>query len=315
MPQKLILDVDTGTDDALALTIAALNPGLELVAATTVNGNVEVEYATENTLRVFDAINAKVPVYRGLDQPFVRPDFPNPRGRADDIHGRYLQIPVATSKPQPQHAVDFLIEYYMSGAGKDTILCPVGPLTNIAMALRLEPRLAAHIPEMVIMGGGRLDGNITTSPMAEYNIWCDPEGARVVFHSGVKITLVPLDVTRKALLTPTYCDQFEQIGTPGAKASAVFTRKLMETEYTHSPVPSQHVPMHDSLVVCAVIDRSVITTKHVYADVETFGETTVGQTVIDWFGRTRKEPNIHFAYEVDQSKYIGLVMESLKRTL
>ncbi|MCC6905060.1 MAG: nucleoside hydrolase, partial [Anaerolineae bacterium] len=127
MPQKIILDVDTGTDDAVALMCGALHPGLELVAATTVNGNVQVEYCTANTLRVFDYIGVNIPVYEGMSSPLVRPDFPIPRRIIDgdeetSMHGKYLGIPAEKSVKQSQHAVDFLIEYYMSGAGDDTVL-------------------------------------------------------------------------------------------------------------------------------------------------------------------------------------------------
>ena len=140
MPTKLILDVDTGTDDAVALMFAALHPDLELVAATTVNGNVPVELCTENSLRVFDYIGADVPVYEGARRPMLRPDFPVPRqsGRESGIHGEYLDLPPARSKQQQERAVDFLVDTYLSDAGPEIVLVPVGPLTNIAMAITLE---------------------------------------------------------------------------------------------------------------------------------------------------------------------------------
>lgn len=314
MPQKLILDVDTGTDDALALMVAALHPDLELVAATTVNGNVPVRNCTENTLRVFDYIGVDIPVYEGLATPLFRPDFPWKEDRTDkhdeSIHGAYLDIPAAASKVQEQRAVDFLIDYYMSGEGDDTILCPVGPLSNIAMVIRLEPRVAEHIPEIIIMGGGHETGNVT--PVAEFNIWADPEGARIVFNAGIPLTVVPLDATHKALINEDDLNTFKGMGTPAGQAAAIFSNHLMDFHKTSAMVPFGNVPMHDSLVVCAVADRSVIKTEHLHVDVETSGELTVGQTVVDLYKR-HGVPNCHFAFDVDPDLYHSIIMETLAR--
>ena len=161
MPQKLILDVDTGTDDAVALMCAALHPELDLLAATTVNGNVPVETCTDNSLRVFDHIGVPVPVYQGMHRPMVRDDFPVPRGVGrSDVHGGTLDIPPAHSRAADGHAVDFLIETFMAANG-EIVLVPVGPLTNVAMALVREPRLRDAIPEIVLMGGAHATGNVS----------------------------------------------------------------------------------------------------------------------------------------------------------
>ena len=178
MAQKVILDVDTGTDDAVALMFAALHPELELVGATTVNGNVPVEMCTENSLRVFDHIGVSVPVYEGVRKPIERDDFPIPRGdiqSSNAVHGGYLDIPASTSTKQATDAIDFLIETYLA-ATDEIILVPVGPLSNVATALTREPRLKDRIPELVIMGGANRYGNVT--PRAEFNVWADPEAAR-----------------------------------------------------------------------------------------------------------------------------------------
>ena len=160
MPTKVILDVDTGTDDAVALMVAALSPDLELVGVTTVNGNTTLDNTTDNTLRVFDWIGLpKTPVHRGMDRPLARTqmDQVNPARR---IHGDHLDLPPAsTARLQPGHAVDWLIQTYLDSAG-DIVLCPVGPLTNIAMAILREPRIVERIPEIVIMGGAHDHGNV-----------------------------------------------------------------------------------------------------------------------------------------------------------
>jgi Inosine-uridine preferring nucleoside hydrolase len=173
MPTKVILDVDTGTDDAVALMTAALSPDIELVGATSVNGNTGVEYTTENTLRVFDWIGMpEIPVFRGMDRPIVRTQ--TELGMAAIIHKNLLDLPPCSrgATLRPEHAVDWLIDTYLASDG-DIVLCPVGPLTNIAMAMQKEPRILDAIPEIVIMGGAHHMGNLTHS--AEFNIMIDPK--------------------------------------------------------------------------------------------------------------------------------------------
>jgi inosine-uridine nucleoside N-ribohydrolase len=316
-PTKLVLDVDTGTDDAVALMFAALHPELELVAATTVNGNVPVELCTENTLRVFDAIGADVPVYEGARRPMLRPDFPVPRqsGRESGIHGEYLALPPARSKKQQERAVDFLIDTYMSATGPDIVLVPVGPLTNIALAMAVEPRIIERIPRTIIMGGGHEVGNVT--PAAEFNIWADPEAAKVVLTSGApNQTLVPLDATHKALVTLEDCRRLRELGTPAGEAAAtVIERRIAGyTAYQPMAIPDA-APVHDALCVAAIVDPSIITTAPFHADVETSGELTVGRTVIDTHRRRGLAPNADVALDADGKKFVRMMMEIFARTL
>lgn len=316
MPQKVILDVDTGTDDAVALMCAALHPGLELVAATTVNGNVEVEYCTDNSLRVFDAIGVPVPVYEGMSSPLARADLPIPRSQtvAAQIHGRTLDLPPSHSKKREQHAIDFLVEYYRSPASQDTILVPTGPLTNIAAALKREPRIVEHIPSLVLMGGGHNISNV--SPAAEFNIWADPEAARVVFQSGIrKITVVPLDATHRALVSHSDCQRLRALNTPAATAAAVFTEKRIAGYRAAFGPAWDSAPIHDALALLSVVEpallRSIV---HVFVDVETVGELTVGRTVLDVNHRWQKEPNAYVALDADQDRFVALLIETLGRT-
>jgi inosine-uridine nucleoside N-ribohydrolase len=310
---KLILDVDTGTDDAVALMLAALHPALDLVGATTVNGNVPVDMTTENTLRVFDHIGRSVPVHRGLAAPLVRPDFPVPRDTpvpgTTRVHGGYLDIPPSRSASAAASAVEFLIETYRN-ATDDIILVPTGPLTNVAAALKLEPRLVQLIPEIVLMGGGHYCGNIT--PLAEFNIWADPEAAKVVFTCGIpRLTIVPLDATHRALLTLADCDVLDALGTPAATACATFTRLRIAGYDSDQPMERPGTaPVHDALCVAALIDRSVITTRRVHADVETQGELTVGQTVFDVAARGGQPPNVDVAFDADERKFVRLLIST-----
>jgi inosine-uridine nucleoside N-ribohydrolase len=315
MVQKLILDVDTGTDDAVALMLAALHPELELIAATTVNGNVPVDYCTENSLRVFDHIGVAVPVYEGVSRPIERDDFPIARAdiqSSNAVHGGYLDIPPATTTKQATGAVDFLIETYLA-ATDEIILVPVGPLSNVATALAREPRLKDRIPELVIMGGANRYGNVT--PRAEFNVWADPEAARVVINSGVrKITLVPLDATHRALVSLDDCAALRALGTPAGDAAATFTERRIQGYDTTQPMKRPHAaPVHDALAVAAIVEPAVITTHHLHVDVETQGELTVGETVVDTNFRSRREPNVHVALDADERRFVALLLETFAR--
>lgn len=318
MPQKVILDVDTGTDDAVALMCAALHPALELVAATTVNGNVAVDYCTDNTLRVLDHIGKPVPVYQGMASPLMRDDFPIPRSQTKTplIHGNTLPIPAATSRPRDESAVDFLIDYYLSPDGPDTVLVPVGPLSNVGAALQREPRLAERIPAIVLMGGSHAIGN--TTPSAEFNIWADPEAARIVFRSGVRsITVVPLDATHEAVVSSEECQRLRALGTPAAGAAATFIEKRIEGyRITHAEyADSTTTPVHDALAVLSIVDPAVLRkVVEVYGDVETTGELTIGRTVFDLFRRLRQAPNMRVALGADRERFVALLMDTLGRT-
>ena len=316
MPTKVILDVDTGTDDAVALMTAALSPDLELIGATTVNGNTTIDYTTENTLRVFDFIRMpEVQVHRGMDRPLVRTDVK--RGMAERIHGDMLDLPPVSNGAalQPGHAVDWLIETYLASNG-DIVLCPVGPLTNIAMAIQREPRIVDFIPEIVIMGGAHDHGNITAS--AEFNIWLDPEAARIVVNSGRSIRMVPLDATHRALVSTADAAQLRALGTPAGEAAARFVLQRIDGYDATQPMPRKDgalaAPVHDALAVCAIIDPSILTTEHIPVDVEVHAELSIGRTVCDFRFRSGKPANVHFAMDADEPKFVRMLLDILGRT-
>ncbi|MBX6320384.1 MAG: nucleoside hydrolase [Rhodospirillaceae bacterium] len=317
MPRKLILDVDTGTDDAVAIMLAALHPALELVACTTVNGNVEAPYATDNTLRVLDHIGrSDVPVHEGLARPIVRPDFPVPRRERDlagQIHGRTLPVPPPRRGKAPGGAVEFLIETYRR-AGEDIALVAVAPLSNLAAALALDPGFAARVPELVIMGGGHEIGNVT--PAAEFNIWADPEAAAMVFAAGFrKLTLVPLDATHRALVSRAHCARLEALGTPAGRAAAAFIGHRIEThDRLQRMATPGTAPVHDALCVGLLIDPTLVTTRRLHVAVETRGALTVGRTVIDTHQRGGEAPNCDVAFDADAERFAALLIGTFART-
>lgn len=285
MTTRLILDCDTGTDDAVAIMAAALHPDLELVAVTTVNGNVPLANVTENTLRVLDLIGSRAPVHIGADRPILRPDFPIPRsilnGEDPGFHPPYLDIPPSVTPAAEQSAVPFLIDHYLSDAGPETVLVATGPLTNVALALASEPRLAGRIPRLVIMGGARGWGNVTQS--AEFNIWVDPEAAEIVFRAGIAdVTLVPLDATHSAPLSIADCDAFDAIGSPAALAASSFIRHRITSGRDEPGVELAATPVHDALCVAFLVHPEVLEEVGDYAvSVETRGHHTFGETVMD----------------------------------
>lgn len=313
MATKIILDVDTGTDDAVALMTAALSPDIDLVGATCVNGNTNVDSTTENTLRVLEWIGMpQTPVHRGMSRPLAREQMQqlNPASR---IHGDLLDLPAASAKAQPGHAVDWLIDTLLASDG-DITLVPVGPLTNIATAIRKEPAILAKIPEIVVMGGAHDHGNSTAS--AEFNIWLDPEAARIVVNCGRPIRMVPLDATHRALVSTEDAGRLRALGTPAGEAAARFVLKRIDGYDASQPMPHRAgaAPVHDALAVCAVIDPTILTTHHIPVDVETGGELSVGRTVCDFRFRSRKPANVHFAMDADEPKFNRMLLEILGRT-
>ncbi len=204
MPQKIILDVDTGGDDAVAILLAGHHPNIDLQAITVCHGNGPLEVCLDNTLRVVDGGGlSKIPVYAGAHRPLVADPI-----NSHPIQKSTLPLPESTMAQKRQRAVDFLVEYYMSPDGPETIFAPLAPQTNLALALRLEPHLAERIPRIVTMGGAYIEGN--TTPSAEFNILADPEAAFIVFNAGIPITMVGLEVTSLALVTLDDVDEIRQ---------------------------------------------------------------------------------------------------------
>lgn len=313
MPQKLVLDVDTGTDDAVAIMLAALHPDLDLVAVTTVNGNVPVDHCTENSLRVLDYVaRSDVPVYEGAAAPIARPDFPVPRAARgfSDVHGEYLDIPPARSRARQGDAARALVSLFSEPGAEELVLVATGPLSNVALALKLEPSFVTNVRRLVIMGGGHEVGNVTAS--AEFNIWADPEAARVVLTSGIAdITLVPLDATHRALVSYEDCQRLRELGTAAGTATATFVERRIGAYDASQPMArAGAAPVHDALCVAYLVDRSVIVGDRYYVDVETSGELTVGRTVVDTHKRSGKEPNMFVALDANERRFVELLLST-----
>jgi inosine-uridine nucleoside N-ribohydrolase len=317
MARRVILDVDTGTDDAIAIMMAALSPDIELLACTTVWGNRPLENTTDNTLRVLDHINrSDIPVYRGLDQPFGPIAIPGPL--TDDqsggkMHPSHLDLADAVTAAQEQNAVEWLVSM-LREAEKPVTLVPVGPLTNIAAAVTLDPSIVTKVDEIVIMGGAHAFGNAT--PAAESNIWHDPIAADVVFKAGFKrVVLVPLDATHDALVTGDQADELVALGTPAAQATATFIKQRIVAHDESQPqaIPNS-APIHDALCIAYLIDPLVIPLTPYHVGIETTGILTLGRTVIDVRHRGGERPNAHVALTADAEKFFKILRAALSVT-
>jgi inosine-uridine nucleoside N-ribohydrolase len=308
--RKLILDVDTGSDDAVAIMLACRHPALDLLAVTTVNGNGPVDVSTDNTLRVLAFIGQSTPVYAGMHRPLVRPDFPVPRAQVPERAGAVLDLPATTRRPQPAHAVDYLLETVMAASGEVTIVA-TAPLTNLATAMSREPRFARAVRAIIVAGGTHAVGNVT--PAADFNTWADPEAARLVLRSGAeRLTLVPLDCTHQALFSRGYAARLRALATPAAAATADLIEERIDAYRARPDMRGlDAAPLHDPLAVAALIDPGLVTTHPLHVDVETKGELTTGRTVIDVHERSGQPPNADVALSVDVVRYLELLMATL----
>ena len=308
MPRPIIIDTDPGQDDAVAILMALASPELEVVGITTVAGNVPQPLVTENALRLVElAGRPDVPVYAGARRPLLRPLV-----TAEEVHGPTgldgADLPPPRTAPADGHAVDFIVEACRRAEGEGITLCPIGPLTNLALALVKEPDIVEGIREIVVMGGASFEGGNTT-PAAEFNIYVDPHAAAIVLDSGVPITMMPLDVTHKALVMPEHIDRFRDLGSSVGDAVAgmlaYYERHDVEKYGTGG------APLHDPCVIAYLIDPELFSGRRCHVAVETASELTMGMTVVDWWGVTDGQPNALVMNEVAADRFLDLVVERL----
>ena len=211
---------------------------------------------------------------------------------------------------QPEHAVDFIIQTLRTEPEGSVTLCPLGPLTNIATAFQRAPDIAARVGEIVLMGGAYFEvGNIT--PAAEFNIYVDPEAADIVFKSGAPITVMPLDVTHKALVTQERNDAFRALGTPVGIATAEMTEFF--ERYDREKYGSPGAPLHDPCVTAYLLQPALFKGRHINVEIETASALTLGMTVADWWRVTDRAPNATFMGEIDANGFFTLLTERLAR--
>ncbi|SMX48474.1 nucleoside hydrolase [Maliponia aquimaris] len=309
--RKIIIDTDPGQDDAVAILLALASPDeLEVLGITAVAGNVPLPLTQRNARMVCELAGKRdTPVFAGCDRPLAHTLV-----TAEHVHGKTgldgPDLPEPTMPLQDTHAVDFLIDTLRAHPSGSVTLCPLGPLTNIATALQRAPDIAPRIAEIVLMGGAYFEvGNIT--PAAEFNIYVDPEAADIVFRSGAPLTVMPLDVTHKALVTAPRNDAFRRLGTPVGVAVAQMTEFF--ERYDKEKYGSLGAPLHDPCVTAYLIRPELFTGRHVNVEIETGSPLTRGMTVADWWGVTDRAPNAMFMGAVDADGFFALLTERLAR--
>lgn len=309
MPTKIILDCDPGHDDAIALLLAHGNPDIDLVAVTTVMGNQTLDKVTRNALSVARVAGITgVPFAAGCARPLVRRIETAP-----SIHGESgldgPALPEPAIRLDPRHAVDLIIDTIMAHEPGEITLVPTGALTNIALAVRKEPRIAQRVREVVLMGGGYHVGN--WSATAEFNIVIDPEAAHIVFNEKWPLTMIGLDLTHQALATPAVAARIAAVGTGPAR----FVGELLEFfAGTYKEAQGfDHPPVHDPCAVAYVIDPSVIAVRRTPLDVELTGTLTLGMTVADFRAPAPADCTTQVAVDLDHEKFWSLIVDALER--
>ncbi len=310
-PRKIIIDTDPGQDDAVAILLALASPEeIEVLGITAVAGNVPLELTARNARIICElAGRPDIRVFAGCDRPLNRPLV-----TAEHVHGETglngPALPDPTMPLQDQHAVEFIIDTLKSHREGTVTLCPLGPLTNIATAFRNAPEIVHKIEEIVLMGGAYFEvGNIT--PAAEFNIYVDPEAADAVFRSGAPITVMPLDVTHKALVTRPRNEAFRALGTRVGVAVAEMTDFF--ERFDKEKYKADGAPLHDPCVTAYLIRPQLFKGRHVNVQIETTSELTMGMTVADWWGVTSNPPNAAFMGDIDADGFFALLTERLAR--
>jgi purine nucleosidase len=306
-PKRIIIDTDPGIDDSLTFLLALASPEIQLEALTTTQGNVTVDKATRNALSVLELGHAShIPVAGGSMYPLVQPLRASVHVHGESGIGN-SRLPESDAQPLAKHAVDYLIERVMAEPIEISIF-PIAPLTNIAMAIRKEPRFAKAVKELVIMGGAILEhGNIT--PQAEFNIYVDPHAAHIVFHSGIPITLIPLDATHKCLMLQKHVDRLMKISSPISRfirdALDVYLKASIKLGYAGSA-------LHDPLTLATIIAPELLTLKEYYVDVDISGGVSMGKTFADILNVTKKPANMKVAMNVRGDDFVELFLQRME---
>ncbi|RWE53602.1 nucleoside hydrolase [Mesorhizobium sp.] len=312
MPQsrKIIIDTDPGQDDAVAILLALGSAELEIVGMTAVAGNVPLRLTEKNARKICElAGRPDIKVYAGAIRPLARELV-----TAEEVHGETglngPQLPEPTMKLQDQYAVDFIVETLMKEESGTITLCALGPLTNIALALIREPKIAPRIKEIVLMGGGFFEGGNVT-PTAEFNIYVDPHAADVVFKSGIPIVMMPLDVTHKALTTAKRTQAFRKLGTRVGTA----TTEMLEffERFDEEKYGTDGGPLHDPCVIAYLLKPELFSGRNCNVTVEIASELTMGMTVIDWWGVTKRPNNAMVMRDINHDAFFALLLERLGR--
>ena len=308
MPKRILFDTDPGIDDACAILLALASPELEVEGLSIVHGNCSVAQGTTNALSVLELANAPgVPVAMGCELPLVQPSLLAPETHGDSGLG-YAKLPSPRLKPISQHGVAFLIERILAAPGEITLLA-IGPLTNVALAIRQEPRIVEALKEIIIMGGAlRYEGN--TTALAEFNTYVDPHAAHIVYHAGIPATLVPLDVTYQCILTPDDVRRLKEVESPITQFVDDSTRFYMEFHDEYQKIDG--CVINDPLALALTFAPELCTYREIPVDVDLSGGISLGKTVADFYNYTKKPANLNVALGVRARDFIELFVQRIQ---
>lgn len=308
MPQRLIIDTDPGIDDALAILLTLASSELQLEGLSIVHGNCSMQQGARNARAVLELAGAShIPVFNGCELPLVQPSLLAPETHGNTGLG-YAELPDPVMPVDPRHAVDFMIETVLASPGEITIAA-IGPLTNVALAIRKEPRFAPAVKDLFIMGGAvRYDGN--TTPLAEFNTYVDPHAAHIVFHSGIPIMLVPLDVTYQCILTPEDVTRLQASPTGIPKFIADSTRFYMEFHDEYQQIAG--CVINDPLALALIYRPEICDYEEIFVDVEISGGVAMGKTFGDFYKMTKRSPNMRVALQVRPRDFMELFLERIE---
>jgi purine nucleosidase len=311
MARHFLIDTDTGSDDAVALVMAMRHPDVHIEAITVVAGNVPVDQGVQNALYTIELCQQSIPVHRGMAAPLTRP-----LETAQYVHGQDgmgdIGLELAGRSPASSDAIRVLLDTIHQFAG-DLTLVTLGPLTNIAVALRQDPSIAQAVSECIIMGGtGRGHGNIT--PVGEYNFWADPEAAKIVFESGMPIKMVGWDISRTyAVFNPKDTATLRAIGTPLAHFCVDIQKALVQFALTTTRLPGFDLP--DPIAMAIALDPSVATdSQRRFVAIEAQSEFCRGQSVVDHLQVTGREPNAEVIMEASRERFLQMLFDAVRRT-
>jgi len=309
MKRRIILDTDPGIDDSLAILLALASPEVSLEGLSVVHGNSSTEQGTVNALSVLELAKAEhIPVHRGCELPLVQPSLLAPETHGEHGIG-YAKLPEPLTGSQSQNGCDFLIEKIMSNPGEMTLVA-IGPLTNIALALRQEPRIAKNVKEVFIMGGAiRHEGN--TTPLAEFNTYVDPHAAHMVFHSGMPITLTPLDVTYDCIFLKEDLGRLLKTASPITSFIADATRFYMEFHDEYQQI--EGCVINDPMTMALTFMPEICDYQDLYVDVDLSGGVSMGSTFADFYRMTQKPANMKVALGVRPRVFMELFMERMEK--
>ncbi len=306
---KVLLDCDPGIDDALALLLALASPEIDLIGVTTVAGNASVEDETDNALALLAmGRRSDVPVAMGCARPLIKPLI-----TAADTHGPtgmgYATLPSYSTRALSQHAVDFIIEQVQHAPGEITVVA-VGPLTNLALAIRKAPEIIPLIKQMICMGGAiHHPGNMPLS--AEFNVWVDPHAAHIVYHSGLPITLVPLDVTYQCIWTHAHTRRLQAMApqSPISQFVADATRFYIEFHQREQNIDG--CAINDALAMALLLAPDLVQTQPLYVDVALADGPAHAMTIADPWQLSKQPSNMQVALKVDAMRFLELFLTRL----